>query len=234
MYSYHLANPGVLGTLRALWSPPCARRVPRLAHAECLLPMQLGANILSPRRWKPNQLAMFAAWNSEDALDAFLTTCQLGKMFANGWHVRLQFVRQWGHIAELPPMVQPPGPHDLNLDDSVVAVTLARLRLPQARRFIRFGKPVERLVRANAHTTLALAAARPLRTLSTFTVWRSLRAMLAMVHGSNAGETAHSIAMAERDRRDFHHGFATLRFRCLAEHGQWRGRGDYVPRSSTG
>lgn len=234
MYSYHLANPGVLRTLRALWSPPRPRKVPGLAYAECLFPMQLGANVLSPRRWKPNQLAMFAAWNNEDALDSFLTTSRLGKVFASGWHVRLEFVRQWGHIAELPPMVVSPGSHDLTLDDPVVAITVARLRLPQARRFVRFGKPVERLVRDNAHATLALAAARPLRTLSTFTVWQSLRAMLAMVHGSSGGGTAHSIAMAERDRKDFHHGFKTLRFRCIAEHGRWRGRGDYVPRRSTG
>lgn len=39
----------------------------------------------------------------------------------------------------------------------------------------------------------------------------------------------HNAAMAERERRDFHHELTTLRFRPLAEHGSWRGRSDYIP-----
>jgi hypothetical protein len=34
--------------------------------------------------------------------------------------------------------------------------------------------------------------------------------------------------MAERDRRDFHHEFATFRFRPVSEHGAWRGRSGNV------
>lgn len=35
--------------------------------------------------------------------------------------------------------------------------------------------------------------------------------------------------MRERERRDFHHEFATYRFRLLSEHGSWLGRSDLVP-----
>ena len=39
----------------------------------------------------------------------------------------------------------------------------------------------------------------------------------------------HADAMAERDRRDFHHEFATFRFRPVSEHGAWQGRSGIVP-----
>ena len=55
---------------------------------------------------------------------------------------------------------------------------LELLRRPELR-----GKPVEELVRDHPATTLALAAMRPPRTVSTFSVWRSLREMSDMVRG---------------------------------------------------
>jgi hypothetical protein len=87
------------------------------------------------------------------------------------------------------------------------------------------------MVRDHPATTLALAAFRPPRTISTFSVWRTVREMEEMVHGHSATEEAdqHAAAMAERDRRDFHHEFATFRFRPLSEHGAWQGRTGIVP-----
>jgi hypothetical protein len=90
---------------------------------------------------------------------------------------------------------------------------------------------VERLVRDLPGVTLALAAARPFRTISTFTVWRSAKEMLGMVHGTSdvAQPERHATAMAERRRRDFHVEFTTLRFAPLGEHGSWEGRSAIVP-----
>jgi hypothetical protein len=53
-----------------------------------------------------------------------------------------------------------------------------------------------------------------------------------MVHGKGrfSGADRHAKAMVERARKDFHYEFTTLRFRALSEHGQWKGRGDYVPK----
>ena len=62
-------------------------------------------------------------------------------------------------------------------------------------------------MRDDPQATLALAAMRPPRTFSTFTVWRSSRAMTDMVFGrARAGESReeqvrrHVEAMAERER----------------------------------
>ena len=70
------------------------------------------------------------------------------------------------------------------------------------------------------------------RTVSTFSVWKTTRQMVEMVHGRSKVEAParHADAMQERERRDFHHEFATYRFRPLSEHGSWLGRSDIVPR----
>jgi hypothetical protein len=105
------------------------------------------------------------------------------------------------------------------------------LKLSQAFRFIRWGKPVEEQVRDDPATTIALAAMRPLGTLSTFSIWRSQEALADMVQGRSEGPLAkrHVNAMRERDRKDFHHEFTTMRFRPLSEHGAWQGKSRFLP-----
>lgn len=72
---------------------------------------------------------------------------------------------------------------------------------------------------------------RPPRSVSTFSVWETARQMTEMVrgHGDVEAPRRHADAMIERERRDFHHQFTTLRFRPLAEHGSWEGRTRIVP-----
>lgn len=53
---------------------------------------------------------------------------------------------------------------------------------------------------------------------------------MVFARGSEAADRRHVEAMAERERRDFHHEFTTLRFRPLSEHGIWEGRRGLVPR----
>jgi len=195
--------------------------------------MTLGAPILSPERMQLRKLAMFAYWDNEEALDAFLTNTRLGHKLAAGWHVRLRFLRQWGQFSEFGNLPKPVT--DADPDQPIVAVTLARLKLPELFRFIHWGKPVEELVRDNPNTTLAMAAIRPLCTFSTFSIWHSQRDMTDMVHGKNScpGADRHAAAMGERERKDFHYQFTTFRFRAVSEHGQWRGKSNLVPRQQS-
>lgn len=196
------------------------------------MPMRLGVPMLSPMRWQVRRLAMFAAWENEAAIDDFLQSTRLGRALATGWHVRLTFLRRWGHVAAfdgLPAVVAETDP-----EAPVVAVTIARLKMLQVPRFIRWGLPVERLVRDHPGASLALAATRPLNTISTFTVWKSAREMTDMVHGRSAIDEPmrHAAAMDERRRKDFHVEFTTLRFTCIGEYGTWDARTSIVPGSS--
>lgn len=229
IYSFHLAKTGLSTTLRNLWWPPTRGQIPGLQHAECMTRMRLGAPILSPSRAQLRRFVMFASWDTEDALEEFLGGTRLGRDLAGGWHVRLSFLRRWGHVSEydgLPAMAEE---HDM--EAPVVAVTLARMRLLQVPRFIRWGRPVEALVRDHPGKTLALAAVRLPNTVSTFSVWRSAHEMTDMVRGHSAvpQPERHSAAMVERNRKDFHFEFTTLRFRALSEHGEWEGRRNIVP-----
>ena len=229
IFSYHLAKSAVTRTVWAMCRPPTPESTPGLRHAECMAAMTLGSPILSSARMKLRNLAVFASWESESALDAFLSNTEFGRAVASGWHVRLSFLRRWGHFPEFDDLPASIGESDPV--QPVVAVTLARLKLPEVFRFVRWGKPVEELVRDHPGTTLALAAFRFPRTFSTFSVWRSQREMTDMVHGRGSSTDAkrHADAMVERNRKDFHHKFTTLRFRAIAEHGEWEGRRNIVP-----
>ncbi|ASN39856.1 hypothetical protein [Paeniglutamicibacter terrestris] len=226
IYSFHLAHIPLLKAAGGLLRPP---KAPGLRHIEVLAGMQLGAAVISPRRMQLRRIAVFAQWEDEAALEDFLAHHPFGRTLNEGWHVRLEFVRRWGEVHEL--LLEPDGAEHLELGEPVVAVTLARMRLPELPRFIRWGRPVERQIRDHPEATLAMAAIRPPRSVSTFSIWTSTRAMTGMVFGRDDGEAArrHTEAMTERERRDFHHEFTTLRFRPLSEHGSWEGRSHYVP-----
>ncbi|GAA1986563.1 hypothetical protein GCM10009718_24980 [Isoptericola halotolerans] len=231
IHTFHLAEMPATVTARALLRPPSGNTTPGLDHAECLALMRLGAPVVSPDRLQLRRIAVFAQWRDEDAVDQFLTHDALGRHVAAGWHVRLEYLRRWSRLAALPGL--PPRAGAWDQDEPVVAVTVARMRLPEVPRFLRWGRPVERQVRDHPGTTLALAAIRPPRTISTFSVWRSVREMEQMVHGRAdvPADRRHADAMVERRRRDFHHEFATFRFRPLSEHGSWQGRTGIVPGS---
>ena len=190
--------------------------------------MTLGTPIVSWARMQIGKIAFFAHWDNELALDTFLQQHAFGVLLKQGWHVRMQLLYQWGTVSELQGL-KLQGEHDDAMP--IVSVTLARLKLSQTVRFTHWGKPVERFVRDHPGNTLALAAYRPFNTLSTFTLWRTQKEMKDMVFGNTANgyKNAHSLAMKERVRKDFHHEFTTLRFRAIAEQGQWQGQQNWVP-----
>lgn len=223
IYTFCLAQAPISRSLQALIKPPMSSNVPGLVHAECMTKMRLGAPIFSPDRMRLGQLAMFAVWEDQESIDTFLKEHRLGQTFARGWHVRMSFLRRWGNVSEfdgLPEVAEETDP-----ESPVVAVTLARMKLPQVPRFIRWGRPVEEQVRDAPGVRLALAAIRLPRTVSTFTIWNSQREMVEMVRGhSNMDRPQrHANAMKERNRKDFHFEFTTLRFAPISEHGSWNG-----------
>lgn len=232
VFSYHIVRTSYLSALKALLFPPKPSTVPGLVHAECMTAMTLGSAIFSPSRMLVRQLAVFAQWENEEAIDNFLRNNKLGAALTKGWHVRLQFLRQWGSITEFEIPKESVAFDDAN--SPVVAVTLARMKLPEVPRFIRWGRPVEKLVRDHPGTTLSLASIRLPRTVSTFSVWKSAKEMTDMVHGHSSvpQPKRHANAMKERNRKDFHFEFTTLRFKPLSEAGEWNGRMNIIPKSN--
>ena len=58
--------------------------------------------------------------------------------------------------------------------------------------------------------------------------------MTDMVRGHSKVERPkrHADAMKERERKNFHYEFTTLRFKPIGEFGSWKGRTDYIPKSN--
>lgn len=228
VFSYHLAKTTYINGLRTIYFLPKADNVRGLIHAEYMSVMTLGSPIMSLSRMLFNQVAVFAQWEKEADIDAFLENDKVGKMLANGWHTRLSFLRQWGSISgfEIPDEELETDP-----DAPVVAVTIARMKMFQVPRFLHWGRPVEKLVRDHPGTTLSLASIRYPRTISTFSIWQSAKEMSDMVrgHSSVPQPKRHIDAMKERDRKDFHFEFTTLRFNAISESGEWNGRSNFIP-----
>ena len=228
VFTFHLAKSSLSQTLGAMWYPPRGDNVEGLVHAECMSQMTLGAPIFSPSRMQLRNLVMFASWESHDAIDEFLADTKLGCVLSRGWHVRLVFKRRWGEVSEFAGLAESVGEQDP--DAAVVAFTLARMKLLQVPRFIHWGRPVEELVRDHPGATLAGAAMRLPNTVTTFSVWKTQREMTDMVRGHSSVPLPerHAVAMAERERKDFHYEFTTLRFKQVAEFGEWEGRTNIV------
>jgi hypothetical protein len=105
------------------------------------------------------------------------------------------------------------------------------MKYTQIPRFLRWGRPVEKQVRDNRETTLSLASIRYPNVISTFSIWKTQIAMTDMVHGHSKmpEPKRHINAMNERNRKDFHFEFTTLRFIPLSEYGEWKNKSNYIP-----
>ena len=231
LFSYHLLELPFFQAMKEICLTPISKETKGLVHSEYMTAMTLGAPIFSTSRVLIGQVAVFMQWEEETALNHYLEYDHFGKVLSKGWHVRLSFTRQWGQYEgfKIPE-------YNKKVDSSnapVVAVTIARMKPFAVPRFIHWGRPVEKLVRDHPGTTLALAAVKFPNTVSTFSIWKSEKEMEDMVQGRSTVEKPkrHVDAMKERERKDFHFEFTTLRFKPLAEFGAWKGRSNFIPKS---
>jgi hypothetical protein len=229
IFSYHLVRIPFTLAIKGLFSAPIKRNTKGLIHSEYMTAMTLGSPIISSSRFLIKQVAIFAQWENEEALKNYLKKEKLGKLLNTGWHVRLEFMREWGKISGFK---IPEQKATLESELSpVVAVTIARMKPLAIPRFLHWGRPVEKLVRDHEGTLLSLASVRFPNTVSTFSIWKTEEEMTNMVHGHSAmpKPKRHSDAMKERERKDFHFEFTTLRFKPISEFGSWKGKENYIP-----
>lgn len=228
IFSYHLVELSLIDAFKALARDPISQKTNGLIHAEYMTTMTRGSSIVSTSRFLIRKVAVFAQWESETALVNFLENDSFGIVLDKGWHLRLSFIRKWGSFTgfDIPPV----NNEQIESLSPAVAVTIAKMRTIEVPRFINWGRPVEKLVRDHPGTTISLASIKFPNTVSTFSVWKTDKEMTDMVHGHSKvpRPKRHAKAMKERDRKDFHFEFTTLRFKPLSEHGSWKGRSDYT------
>ncbi|WP_010519374.1 hypothetical protein [Croceivirga radicis] len=228
IFSYHLVELPLLDAVKGIFISPISKNSKGLIHSEYMTAMTLGSPMLSTSRVLIGQVAVFMQWENESVLETFLRQDVFGKVLAKGWHVRLSFIRKWGEFRGF----KIPTDKDKleHVNAPVVAVAIARMKPFAVPRFIHWGRPVEKLVKDHPGTILSLASVKFPNTVSTFSIWKSEKDMTDMVHGHSKIEKPkrHSNAMKERERKDFHFEFTTLRFKPLAEFGKWKGQSNFI------
>jgi len=215
--SVHIANVGPRSTLSVLRKAPKPAEVGGLRNAEVALTAPLSASVLA--RPDLGRVALVAFWDDDEALDHFLAGHPVARELAGGWHLRLEALRAFGTWPGLP--ADTPTTRTVDHDGPVAALTIGRLRLSQTVRFLRTSAKAEAGVLGAPGLVWATGLARP-PLVSTFSLWESTRALATYAFGRAA--TAHPDAIAEGERKSFHHRQAFIRFRPYASVGGLGGR----------
>jgi hypothetical protein len=215
--SFHIADVGKLAGLRLLRLRPSRHDIPGLHYGVLAVTAPLSERLLP--RPDAGRVALIAAWDDDGALDRFLSEHPLAHALAGGWRTRLQATHIFGAWPPLDGLAgeQPP----IATNEPVAALTIGRLRLSQARRFLKAGAAAERLAVRDEAMLRGTGLARPPGLVATFSLWQSIGAMRAYAGGPSGPE--HRDAVKAHAARPFHHASAFIRLRPYAAEGEWNG-----------
>ena len=214
--SVHVADIGALSALRVVRRSPRPADVAGLRHAQVAIAGTLSASVRPAADLRRAGLVAF--WDDEAALDRFLDHHPLADRLVAGWQVRLEPVRLWGSWPGVPDDI--PKPRTTRHDGPAVVLTLGRLRLTQARRFLHTSAKAEGAVVGAAGLTWATGLARP-PFVATCSLWETAEALSLYAYGQ--AEPAHTEAVQADRAKPFHHRSAFIRFRPLASRGSLDG-----------
>jgi hypothetical protein len=215
--SVHFADVGRRKALGALRRRPKTGSVPGLRQADVALAAPLGGAFLPSL--DARRVGLVAFWDDDESLDAFLADHPLAQALADGWHVRLEPLRAHGSWPGLPE--DTPTGRAVTYDGPAVVVTIGRLRLSQAVRFLKASARAEERVLEAPGLTWATGFGRP-PLVGTLSLWEDSRSLATYAYG--ASRPAHPDAIAEGERKAFHHQQAFIRFRPYASRGHLDGR----------
>ena len=217
LVSVHIADVGPLGAVDFVRTRPKVGAVTGLRHADVALCAPLRASVRPTLT--PGRVALVASWEDDAALDAFLDHHELAARLAGGWRVRLEPLRAFGSWPGLPDDL--PRARVTDHDGPAVVLTLGRLRLSQAPRFLRTSARAEARVVDAPGLVWATALARP-PFVGTCSLWESTDALTAYAYGPV--DPAHPDAIAADRAAPFHHRSAFVRFRPYGTEGGLDGR----------
>src|SRR5438067_9457452 len=212
--SVHVADIGVGAALRLLRRAPSA---PGLRQANVALTAPFGASLRPAVDF--GRPALVAFWDDDEALDRFLVEHTVARTLKDGWHVRLAALRAFGSWPGVPDDI--PRGRTVSHDGPAAVLTLGRLRLTQALRFLRVSNKAGARVVGAPGLIWATAMARP-PFVATCSLWESTESLSAYAYGPS--DPAHPDAIAAGRAKPFHHQEAFIRFRPYASHGSLGGR----------
>lgn len=210
--SLHIADLGFDSGRLLIAGAPAAGSIPGLLNAE----IDSAAHLAGPIHHKllPGRVILTTFWESREHAEAFDRTHRLAQAFRLGWRAQLAPLRAYGTWPGLSDSL--PSGRNTSYDGPVVALTLGRLRLKHAVRFLLESAPAERAATAADGFLWGTALARP-PFVSTISVWESTRAVAQYAYGK--ADAAHRDVIASDARRPFHHRSAFIRLRPLHVEG---------------
>jgi hypothetical protein len=216
--SFHIAEVGRIAGLRLLRRATPSGRVPGLRYAALAAASPLSGSSLP--RPDPGRVALIAAWDDDDAIERFLADHPLAQALRGGWQTRLAPTHIFGAFPPLDGLVgdTPPAMSD---EEPAAALTIGRLRLLQAPRFLKASAGAERLAVRDPSMLRGTGLARPPGLVATFSLWRTTREMRAYAGGRSGAE--HRDAVKAHAERPLHHASAFIRFRPYGTEGEWDG-----------
>lgn len=131
--SVHIADLGLRSLPRLLRGAPAPRAVRGLRRASAGFAVPLSKSVMPHR--PTGRVGLVAFWDDDAAIDGFLADHPLAEALAGGWHARLEPIRAFGAWRGLDAVV-PRGRNEPH-GGPVAVLTLGRLRLSQAPRFLK-------------------------------------------------------------------------------------------------
>jgi hypothetical protein len=205
--SVHVADVGLLAVPKLLRARLDPRELPGLQKADTAIVAPMSGRLLPAPT--PGRVGPIAGWEDDSALDRFLAGHPLATRLADGWHVRLRPIRVSGAWSDFPALPDQETP--IEEGEPVAVLTLGRLKVSNALRFLRTTAPAEGLAVRNPVLLASTVLARPPRLVATFSLWSTAAGMRAYAYGQAGSE--HLAAIRAHRARPFHHESAFIRCR---------------------
>jgi hypothetical protein len=219
LFSAHVANTNPLAALRRRTPQPAEAPGLRSARTATCAPFTRG---VLPRPQLGRE-ALLACWEDAGALDRFLADHPTGRVFADGWHVRMELIRAagvWPGLAD--DMVDAAGAKAKTVTGPSVAITIGTAYLKTIVPFVRVNSGLEDQFLDTPSGIWGTAMTNlPQRLVATLTVWESPDAALDYIrtgaHGSAVA--AHYDPAKDPTGHTFVTGGGFFGFRPLSVHG---------------
>lgn len=174
----------------------------------------------------PRRTAMFAVWDDESALDAFLGTSTIGRRWTGldeAWHVRLRLLGGHGTWRGVDPLA---GLAAGAATGPVAIITRADVRPSAWRTFGRAGRLVDdELHRADGLIDVVGIGEAPVGRLATFSLWQSIAAARQFAYAM-----PDHVEVVRRTRADdWYSEELFARFEPYGSSGTWNGRDPLCP-----
>jgi len=219
LFSAHVADTSPLAALRRRTPQPAEAPGLRSARNATCAPFTRG---VLPRPQLGRE-ALLACWEDDAALDRFLTDHPTGRVFADGWYVRMELIRAagvWPGIDDN--MVHAAGAKAKSATGPSVAITIGTAYLTSIVPFVRVNSGLEDQFLDTPSGIWGTAMTNlPQRLVATLTVWESPDAALDYIrtgaHG--AAVAAHYDPAKDPTGHTFVTGGGFFGFRPLSLHG---------------